>query len=120
MSPVTRSINTYLMIRPKHQIGKVWEFGAEGTPSIEMRATTSRSVDSSAYAVGSIATRAADIISGVLRPPSNSLADVQEADWTVNVPLGAVFNIDGCIPSVGGVILLVLGSIPNSADPMVV
>ena len=34
----------------------------------------------SACAVGSIAARAAKIVSGVLRPPSDSLAGVQEAD----------------------------------------
>lgn len=78
---------------------KVPDFGAEGRPSTAVGATAIPSVDSSAYAVGSIAAHATNIVCDVRRTPSNSLADVQVADQTVNVALGEVFNIDSCVTS---------------------
>ena len=99
ISLVTKLINTYPMTRLKHPIMKVPEFGAEGRPSTAVGATAIPSVDSSAYAMGSIAAHATNIVYDVRRTSSNSLADVQVADQTVNVALGEVSNIDSCVPS---------------------
>ena len=65
MSLVTKSIDIYPMMGLKYSIRKVREIGVDGSPSIEVRATTSLSVDMSAYAVGLIVAHAAKRVCGV-------------------------------------------------------